>query len=83
VIKKLYSQSQFIVCSKNLLAVEAVPNESITLRTPKLCSHWEPVRFFLSILVPKNVIVSYVFGVEKKYDAALNAIVALHVQINK
>ncbi|XP_060859794.1 KRAB-A domain-containing protein 2-like [Metopolophium dirhodum] len=33
VLKQLYSRSQFTVCSENLLAVEAVPNESITLRS--------------------------------------------------
>ncbi|KAF0771258.1 KRAB-A domain-containing protein 2-like, partial [Aphis craccivora] len=29
VLKQLYSRSQFTVCSENLLAVEAVPNESV------------------------------------------------------
>jgi hypothetical protein len=32
-LKQLYSRSQFTVCSENLLAVEAVSNESTTLRS--------------------------------------------------
>lgn len=83
-LKYLYSRSQFTVCSENVLAVNSVPNKSITLRS---AADFQTLRtgqsIFLSVLVPKNVIRKNEFVEKKRYCAILNATIVLHVHLNK
>jgi len=64
-LKQLYSRSQFTVCSENLLGVEAISNESVTLRSVAIAQSLRTGQVFLSALVPTNVTQRDVF-VEKK-----------------